>query len=157
VAVLTAQTVAKKLVYQHDAKSNLQEAPGAATVIPADGSTSVAASIGNSPNITRIPKPGEGFPTGKSITHSAGTYKSLVTNVTQQSNDSVAGQGTATPVGMHVSADSHVHAGVNDLQAVLLNDVSSMSLAAGSSQTSTPTIATGVGPSAGLSQSPELG
>ena len=79
-----------------------------------------------------------------------------MTAVTQQSTDSVAGQGTATPVGMHVSADSHSHAGTNDLQADLKNDVSSMSLAAGSSQTSTPTIATGVGPAAGLSQSPEL-
>ena len=151
-AVLTAQTVAKKLIYQKDATGNVQESPGASSVIPADGSTSVTGSVGKATNITRIPKPGQGFPTGKSATHSSGTYGSLVIAVNQQSNESVSGQGTAVPVGFHVSADSHSHVGTNDLQNTLLNDVSSMSLAAGTAQTADPNPATGSGAAAGLSQ-----
>jgi hypothetical protein len=164
-ATLTAQTVAKKLAYQKDATNNRQEAPGTGnitggtgTVVPADGSNIPAsATAGQSPNITRIPKPGQGYPTGKSAAHSSGTYNPLVQPVVQQSNESVSGQAyPAVPVGFHISADGHSHPGTNDLQNELLNDVSSMSAAATTAQTSDPTPATGVGPAAGLSQSPEL-
>lgn len=154
-AQLTAQTIAKKLVYQKDATGNVQEAPGAA-IVPADGSTSVSGSIGNAANIFRIPQPGKGFPTGKDATHSTGTYPRQVIAVIQQSTDTVAGQGTATPVGMSVVADSHSHAGVNDLQNSLQNDISNMVVAPTHGGGSVPTPATGATLKDGLSQAPEL-
>lgn len=152
---LTAQTVAKKLVYQEDAENNLQESPGSSTVVPADGSTSVAASIGKSTSILTVPQPGQGFPTGKDATHSAGTYPRLVTAVIQQSTDTVAGQGTATPVGMSVVADPHSHPGVNDLENSLQNDTSNMVVAPTHGGGSVPAIATGGRAVDGLSQAPE--
>jgi hypothetical protein len=154
-AQLTAQTVAKKLVYQEDAEGNRQEAPGSATVVPADGSTSVAASIGKSTSILTIPQPGQGFPTGKDATHSSGTYPRLVKAIIQQSTDTVSGQGTATPVGMSVVADSHSHAGTNDLQNSLQNDTSNMVVAPTHGGGSVPTPAAGTAATDGLSQSPE--
>jgi len=153
-AQLTAQTVAKELQYQKDATGNVQEAPGAA-IVPADGSTAVAASIGNSTNIFTIPQPGKGFPTGKDATHSTGTYPRLSKAVIQQNTNTVAGQGTATPVGMSAVADSHAHAGVNDLQNTLLNDVSNMVVAPTHGGGSVPTPAAGSAATDGLSQSPE--
>ena len=153
---LTAQTIAKKLVYQKDATGNVQEAPGAA-IVPADGSTAVAiiGTVGKAVSIFTIPQPGQGFPTGKDATHSSGTYPRLVAAVIQQSTDTVAGQGTATPVGMSVVVDANTHAGVNDLKNSLQNDVSSMAHAAGVDQTSVPTPAAGTKAVDGLSQSPE--
>jgi hypothetical protein len=153
-AQLTAQTVAKALQYQKDATGNVQEAPGAA-IVPADGSTAVAASIGKSTNIFTIPQPGKGFPTGKDATHSTGTYPRLSKAVIQQNTNTVAGQGTATPVGMSAVADSHSHAGSNDLQNSLQNDTSDMVVAPTHGGGSVPTPAAGTGATDGLSQSPE--
>ena len=155
-AQLTAQSVAKKLIYQSDAILKKSEAPGGDHAVPADGSTSVAASIGKSTSIFTIPQPGRGFPTGKDATHSAGTYPKLVHAIVQQSTDTVAGQGTATPVGMSVVADSHAQAGVNDLQNALLNDVSNMVVAPTHGGGSVPTIATGASQEDGLSQAEAL-
>lgn len=154
-AQLTAQSVAKKLVYQSDAILKKSEAPGGDHAVPADGSTSVAATPGKSTSILTIPQPGKGFPTGKDATHSAGTYPRLVTAILQQSTDTVAGQGTATPVGMSVVIDSHVHAGVNDLQNSLQNDTSNMVVAPTHGGGSVPAPATGATAVEGLSQSPE--
>ena len=151
-AQLTAQTIAKKLVYQKDATGNVQEAPGAA-IVPADGSTAVVISgtVGKAVSIFTIPQPGQGFPTGKAANHSSGTYPRLVAAVIQQSTDTVAGQGTATPVGMSVVADSHSQAGVNDLENSLQNATSAMALG----KASVPAGATGTRAIDGLSQSPE--
>lgn len=148
-ATLTNNAKASAAQYGIDAKNNRQETPGTANT--AGGSGTVGPY--DSGSITRIPKPGEGFPTGKSATHTTGTYRKLTDGAVQQATDTTVS--TATSGGLAVSADSHSHAGVNDLQNFLLNDVSSMSLAAGANQTSTPTVATGAKQSDGLSQAPE--
>ena len=155
VAQLTAQTVAKRLTYMADAKNNVQEAPGTAHVTPADGSNpGNGLTPGKNVNIFRIPQPGDGFPTGKSATHSAGTYKPLVTAILQQSNNTAAGQGTATPVGLAVVADPHTG---GRLQNSLQNDISVMSAAAQTAGTgkSTPTVIAGGAAGDGLSQGAE--
>jgi hypothetical protein len=162
-AQLTAETTALKLQYQLDGKNNLQEAPGAA-IVPADGSTAVAASIGKSVNIFTIPQPGHGFPTGKDATHSTGTYPRLVKAVIQQSTDTVSVDAATrinladpdgTSAGMSVIADAHSHAGVNDLQNSIENDTSNMVVVASRGFGSNPTPAAGTAATDGLSQSPE--
>ena len=149
-AALTAQSVVLSSQYQVDAVKNTQEAPGDG-VFPADGSNIAAGGTGLQTSIFTIPQPGKGFPTGKDATHSTGTYPRLVTAVLHHSTDTVAGQGTATPVGMSVVADSHSHAGVNDLKNSLQNDTSAMALG----NASVPAGATGTRAIDGLSQSPE--
>ena len=150
-AALTAQSVVLSSQYQVDAVKNTQEAPGDG-VFPADGSNIAAGGTGLQTSIFTIPQPGKGFPTGKDATHSTGTYPRLVAAVIQQSTDTVAGQGTATPVGMSVVADSHSQPGTNDLQNTLLNDVSNMVVAPTHGGGSVPTVATGASQEDGLSQ-----
>ena len=151
---LTAQTVAKALQYQKDATGNVQEAPSAA-IFPADGSNIAAGGTGLQTGIFTIPQPGHGYPTGKDATHSSGTYPRLVKAVVQQNTNTVAGQGTATPVGMSVVADSHSEVGSNDLQNSIQNDTSNMVVVANRGFGSNPTPAAGTAATDGLSQSPE--
>ena len=160
---LTAQTVAKALQYQKDATGNVQEAPGAA-IFPADGSNISAGGTGLQTGIFTIPQPGHGYPTGKSASHSSGTYPRLVKAVIQQATrtidiDAATRAGIASPsqasTGFVIAADSHSAPGVNDLQNTLLNDVSNMVVVANRGFGSNPTPAAGTAATDGLSQSPE--
>jgi len=148
-AVLTNNAKASSEQYMIDAKKNRQETPGTANTAGGTGTVGPY----DSGSITRIPKPGEGFPTGKSATHTTGNYGKLTDGTMQQATDTTVS--TTTSGGLAVSADSHSHPGVNDLQNSLLNDVSSMAGAARANQTSTPTVTTAAKQSSGLSQSPE--
>ena len=165
-AQLTAQTVVRSLTYLADAKNNVQEAPAGSHVTPADGSNpGNSLTAGKNVNITRIPKPGDGFPTGKSATHSSGTYKPLVTAILQQSTntidiDAATRAGIASPshvsTGMSVIADAKANSS-NALENSLHNDISTMSPAAqaGGTGTSTPTLIAGAAAGDGLSRGAE--
>jgi hypothetical protein len=159
-ATLTAQSVVLTAQYQVDATKNTQEAP-AAGVFPADGSTvSAATSPGLATSVFTIPQPGKGYPTGKVAGHTSGTYPRLVKAVIQQPTrtidiDAATRAGISNPAhtstGFAIAADSHSHAGTNDLQNTLLNDVSAME----GGNASVPTPAAGSAATDGLSQSPE--
>ena len=162
-ANITAQSVALTAQYQVDATKNTQEAPGDG-VFPADGSNIAAGGTGLQTGIFTIPQPGPGYPTGKSASHSSGTYPRLVKAVIQQATrtidiDAATRAGIASPshasTGFVIAADSHSAPGSNDLQNSLQNDVSNMVVVANRGFGSNPTPAAGTAATDGLSQSPE--
>ncbi len=140
-SVLSAQPIGKAVQYQADAKNNKAEAPGTANIAGTTGSVGPL----DSGAVFTIPQPGKGFPTGKTSTHSSGTYPKLTDGTMQQCTKTVAGTVTVS-AGMAVSADSHVNAGSNDLQNYL---------ASNAGENLVPTPPTGSTPAAGLSQAPE--
>jgi hypothetical protein len=158
-AVLTAQPIYK--VYQADAKNNRQEAPGtgntgggSGSIVGADGSTSVSGNVGQATGIKTM-QPGS-QPSGSNV----GT-KVLSQKVIQQASStmSIAANGGSTAASPGFKASTIAAADAADTKSgsnSLQNDVSTMAKANGSSQTSVPTNASGVGPAAGLSQSPEV-
>jgi hypothetical protein len=150
-AVLTANPIYK--IYQSDAVNNIQETPGASSVLPADGSINTA-TPGKTPGITTM-KVTDGQPSGSNLgtrilddptiqqaTSTFGANPALVFNGLQC-------DGTLDSNGNKVGAKS----GANSLQ----NDTSAMAqaTAGGTYPASVPAIATGVGRAAGLTQSPE--
>jgi hypothetical protein len=162
-ATLTAQSVVLTAQYQLDGTKNTQEAPGDG-VFPADGSNLAVGGTGLQTSIFTIPQPGKGFPTGKDATHSTGTYPRLSKAVIQQPTRTIdidaatramISNPAHTSTGFAIAADGHVHAGMNDLQNTLLNDVSNMVVAPTHGGGSIPTPATGTAATDGLSQSPE--
>ena len=144
-AVLTAQPLYK--VYQSDAVKNIQESPGASSVIPADGSTSNAATPGATPGIKTMQSGSQ--PSGSNV----GT-RTLSNKTIQQANNTKAGT-TGASSGLQVSAIGSSVANDKTGDNSLQNDTSAMAPVAGVYQHSVPTAAAGAGLSDGLSQSPE--
>ena len=144
-AVLTAQPLYK--IYQSDAKSNIQEAPGAASVLPADGSMNTA-TPGKTPGITTM-KVTDGQPSGSNV----GTRILDDPTIQQATSTSTVNHAATLASEGLKSSSAHDKTGDNSLQ----NDVSAMAqaTAGGVYPHSVPTIASGVGRAAGLSQSPE--
>jgi len=136
-AVLTANPIYK--IYQSDAVNNTQEAPGAATVLPADGSINTT-TPGNTPGITTM-KVTDGQPGGSII----GTR--ILDDPTIQQATSTNANTTGASAGFRSDSTVGVISGNNSLQ----NNVSAMALG----DAAVPAIATGVGLAVGLTQSPE--
>lgn len=136
-AVLTANPIYK--IYQADAVNNIQEAPGASSVLPADGSSNTA-TPGNTPGITTM-KVTDGQPSGSNL----GTR--ILDDPTIQQATSTVANTTGASAGLACDSTVGVKSGNNSLQ----NDVSAMA----NGKAAVPAIATGVGRAAGLSQSPE--
>jgi hypothetical protein len=143
-AVLTANPIYK--IYQSDAVNNIQEAPGASSVLPADGSINTA-TPGATPGITTM-KVTDGQPSGSNL----GTR--VLDDPTIQQATSTNANTTGASVGFQCDGtlDSNgnkigAKSGANSLQ----NDTSAMA----GGNAAVPAIATGVGRGAGLSQSPE--
>ena len=159
-AHISAQSVAKVSQYQIDGINNIQEngggvRPGDGSFISGGGQQSESGGVGNSPNIDSIPQPGAGWPTGRDEEHSSGLYPRLNDAILQRNTNTVANQGSATPVGFAVTADPHAYPGTQSLQNSLLNDVSAMRpVNAGGSGMANPTPAGGSRQSDGLSQAP---
>ena len=150
-ATITQNTTAQQSQYLSDGKNNRAETPGTGntaggtgSVVGADGSTAVKTALGAAPNITVIPQPGQGFPTGKSSVNSTGTYPKLVDPTIQRTSDNNAG---GTVSGYSVTSDPNAGA-KNTLQ----NFIACTPAKAGSGNA--PTMPATSLPSAGWSQSP---
>jgi hypothetical protein len=143
-ALLTAQPLFK--IYQSDAVNNIQESPGASSVIPADGSTNTA-TPGKTPGIKTMQSGSQ--PSGSNV----GT-RTLSNATIQQANNTRAGT-TGASTGFQVSAIGSSAANDKTGDNSLQNDTSAMAPVASVFQHSVPTPATGAGLSDGLSQSPE--
>lgn len=154
-ATLTANAKAAALQFQRDGITNRAEAPntgniagGTGTVIGADGSTAVVTSggVGQAPNIFTIPQPGKGFPTGKTATHTTGTYPRLTDPTIQQATDSTPS--TLVSSGLSVTADPNAGS-----KNALQNWIPSVPAAQGTG--GAPTQSTFQQPAAGVSIAPQ--
>lgn len=140
-AVLTAQAIYKQ--YMLDGKNNLQEQPGAPTVIPADGSTHTA-TPGNTPGIHTMQSGSK--PSGSNVGTQVLSEKTIQQATTTKANTTGVSDGLQSD-----STKIVPKTGGNSLQ----NDTSAMAPVAGVYQHSVPTPATGATAADGMSQAPQ--